>query len=101
MFGNDASTDKELHKMVMRRLQRSGSLAGLNTVVQRGSVTVTGKLQHESQRLTVIKALRSVAGVRNVIDQLQAPPKRKSEIRQYRPSEPEAEVTADGAATNS
>src|SRR3954465_5428654 len=95
MFSNDASADKELHKMVMRRLQRSGSIAGLSTAVQHGSVTVTGKLQHESQRLTVIKALRSVSGVRNVIDQLQAPPKRKPEVRQYRPSEPVAEVTPE------
>jgi hypothetical protein len=97
MFSNDASADKELHKMVMRRLQRSGSLAGLNTVVQRGSVTVTGKLQQESQRLTVIKALRSVAGVRNVIDQLQSPPKKKPEIRQYRPSEPVPELPVETA----
>jgi hypothetical protein len=89
MFGNDAASDKALHKMVMRRLQRSGSQGGLNAVVQRGSVTITGKLQHEDQRLTVIRALRSVSGVRNVIDQLQAPPKKQREVRQYRPSEPE------------
>jgi osmotically-inducible protein OsmY len=95
MFGNDAATDKALHKMVMRRLQRSGSQGGLNAVVQRGSVTITGKLQHESQRLVVIKALRSVSGVRNVIDQLQSPPKKKPEISQQRPSQPAAEPIAD------
>jgi len=77
MFGKDAMSDKELQKQVNRRLQRSGSQAGLNITVQSGTVTVTGKLRAESQRLTIVKALKSVNGVRQVIAQLQSPPKKQ------------------------
>ena len=36
-----------------------------------GSVTLTGKLKFENQRIPLMRALRGVAGVRNVLDQLQ------------------------------
>ena len=38
----------------------------------RGSVTLSGNLKYESQRIPLMKALRGVAGVRNVLDQLKA-----------------------------
>jgi osmotically-inducible protein OsmY len=80
MFGsNDAGADKALQKLVNRRLERSGAgtQSGLTALVQRGSVTLSGKLHYEAQRLSIVKALRGVSGVRNVIDQLQSPPKKK------------------------
>ena len=40
-----------------------------------GSVTLSGNLKYENQRIPLLKALRGVAGVRNVLDQLKAPPK--------------------------
>ena len=77
MFGGNANSDKALQKLVDRRLERSGggSQSGLRAVVMNGSVTLTGKLKFENQRIPLMRALRGVAGVRNVLDQLKAPPK--------------------------
>ncbi|HJQ79716.1 MAG TPA: BON domain-containing protein [Lacipirellulaceae bacterium] len=76
MFGGNANSDKELQKLVDRRLQRSGGGgSGIRAVVMNGSVTLSGNLKYESQRIPLMKALRGVSGVRNVLDQLQAPPK--------------------------
>jgi osmotically-inducible protein OsmY len=76
MFGGNDNSDKALQKQVDRRLQRSGGGGpGIKAVVMRGSVTLTGKLKYESQRMPLLKALRGVAGVRGVLDQLQVPAK--------------------------
>ena len=79
MFGKNEVTDKELLKTVNRRLDRTGtgSQSRITALVQRGNVTLTGKLQYENQRLPIVKAVQSVAGVRQVIDQLKSPPKVK------------------------
>jgi len=92
MFGKDAASDKELQKMVNRRLQRSGSQAGVLATVQYGAVTITGKLRTEDQRLTIVRALRGVNGVRQVIDQLQSPPKRQPQ--QYPQTSPVSATTS-------
>jgi osmotically-inducible protein OsmY len=77
MFGGNDNSDKALQKLVDRRLQRSSSgVSGMKAVVMRGSVTLSGNLKYESQRIPLMKALRGVAGVRNVQDQLKAPPKK-------------------------
>jgi hypothetical protein len=77
MFGGNDNSDKALQRLVDRRLQRSGGgSAGLKAVVMRGSVTLTGNLKYESQRIPLMKALRGVAGVRNILDQVKGPPKR-------------------------
>jgi osmotically-inducible protein OsmY len=76
MFGGNANSDKELQKLVDRRLQRSGGGGmGIRAVVMQGSVTLSGSLKYESQRIPLLKALRGVSGVRNVLDQLKTPPK--------------------------
>jgi osmotically-inducible protein OsmY len=75
MFGANANSDKELQKLVDRRLQRSGGGYGMRAVVMNGSVTLSGNLKYESQRIPLLKALRGVSGVRNVLDQLKTPPK--------------------------
>jgi osmotically-inducible protein OsmY len=76
MFGGNANSDKALQKLVDRRLQRSGGGSGLKAVVMLGSVTLSGNLKYESQRMPLLKALRGVAGVRSVLDQLKSPPKK-------------------------
>lgn len=85
MFGGNETSDKALQKAVNRRLERAGagSRSRLAVSIQRGSVTVTGKLQYENQRLSIVKALRGVSGVRQVIDQLQSPPKLKPQSPQH------------------
>jgi osmotically-inducible protein OsmY len=75
MFGGNNESDKALQKLVDRRLQRSGGVSGMKAVVLHGSVTLSGNLKYESQRIPLMKTLRGVAGLRGVLDQLQAPPK--------------------------
>jgi len=76
MFGGSDNSDKALQKLVDRRLQRSGGGgSGVRAVVMRGSVTLSGNLKYENQRMPLLKALRGVAGVRNVLDQLKVLPK--------------------------
>ena len=76
MFGHNANSDKELQKLVDRRLQRSGGGGlGIRAVVMNGTVALSGNLKYESQRIPLVKALRGVSGVRNVLDQLKTPPK--------------------------
>lgn len=80
MFGKNDVPDRSLLKTVNRRLDRTGtgSQSKVTAAVQRGIVTLTGILQYENQRNSILKAVQSVAGVRQVIDQLQSPPKRKT-----------------------
>jgi len=87
MFGVNGNSDKALQKLVDRRLQRSGgSGSGLRAVVMGGSVTLSGNLKYESQRMPLLKALRGVAGVRSVLDQLKAPPKLKPQTTGHGPA---------------
>ena len=78
MIGRNDIPDKALLKTVNQRLDRTGtgSQSKVTATVQRGIVTLVGKLQYENQRTPIMKAIRNIAGVRQVIDQLQSPPKR-------------------------
>lgn len=98
MFGQNATSDKELLKNVNRRLQRSGSQSGITASVQNGTVSISGKLRTEDQRLTILKAIRSVNGVRNVIDQLQSPPKKQ--VQRYEPTRPVASAAVAAPSEN-
>jgi len=77
VFGKNQVTDKELQKTVTKRLERTGmgSQSKITAMVRRGAVTLTGKLQYERQRNPILKAVQAVAGVKQVVDQLQTPPK--------------------------
>src|SRR5215207_532578 len=76
MFGKNPAADKALQKLVDRRLQQSGgSQLGLKAVVVNGSVTMTGKLKFDNQRIPLMKSMRGVPGVKNIVDQVQSPPK--------------------------
>jgi hypothetical protein len=76
MFGKNPAADKALQKLVDRRLQQSGgSQLGLKAVVVNGAVTITGKLKFDNQRIPLMKSMRGVPGVKNLVDQVQGPPK--------------------------
>ena len=76
MFGKNPAADKALQKLVDRRLQQSGgSQLGLKAVVVNGCVTITGKLKFDNQRIPLMKSMRGVPGVKNILDQVQSPPK--------------------------
>ena len=60
-----------LLKAITSRLQRtSDRRLGLTVGVNRGTVSISGYLQYEAQRASIIKALRSITGVTQVIDRL-------------------------------
>jgi osmotically-inducible protein OsmY len=77
MFGKNEVPDKELLKMVNRKLSRAGtgSQSHVSASVQRGNVTLSGKIAFENQRSPIVKAVSSVPGVRAVNDMLQGPSK--------------------------
>ena len=75
MFGKNKVSDKDLLKTVNRRLDRTGNGSRITASVRAQAVTLIGKLQYENQRIPIVKAAQSVADVRQVIDQLLAPPK--------------------------
>ena len=79
MFGQNEVSDKELVKTVSKRLQRGGG-GGVTAAIQRGTVTLKGKIQYETQRRPILKIVNCIAGVRNVIDQLQLEPRRSSRV---------------------
>ena len=82
MFGKNVIPDKTLLKTVDRKLERTGtgSQSRISASVRQGIVTLIGQLQYENQRMPILKAVRSIAGVRQVIDQLRAPPKSKPHV---------------------
>ena len=82
MFGKNAVPDKELIKMVQRKLDRSGtgSQSRVTATIQHGNVVLTGKIQYENQRTPIVKAVSSVPGVRGVTDQLQGPSKHAGQV---------------------
>lgn len=77
MFGEKRISDKELAKTVSKRLVRAGggSQSALTTVVQQGTVTLSGMLRYESQRRPILKAISAITGVSRINDQLKVMPK--------------------------
>ena len=78
MFTNDQNNDATLLKTVNQKLTRggAGSQSRITATVQRGTVTLMGKLQYDAQRAPLTKAVAAIAGVRRVVDQLTVPPRR-------------------------
>jgi hypothetical protein len=76
MGGKNPAADKALQKLVDKRLQQSGGARlGLKAIVVNGCVTMTGKLKYDNQRIPLMKAMRGVPGVKNILDQVQGAPK--------------------------
>ena len=68
----DKVPDSSILKKVNENLQRTGSggQAKIQAGVRNGEVTLSGSLQYEMQRSSMMKAANSVAGVRRVIDKM-------------------------------
>ena len=73
-FGNKVP-DKTLLKEVNKKLMRTGIQTKVTASVNGGSVLLTGRLRHENQRRTLVRAANQVSGVRQVIDQMTLQPK--------------------------
>jgi osmotically-inducible protein OsmY len=68
----NGADDKTLLKQVNQRLMRvgTGGKTRVTATVSRGDVTLSGVIQHEMQRRTLVRAAASAPGIRRVIDQL-------------------------------
>ena len=73
MQRSDQVPDKRVSQKVQQRLSRTGlgSQSKITVHIRNGDVTISGALQYETQRRPVVQAIRSVEGVRRVVDQLQ------------------------------
>ena len=93
MLQNDKNNDAALLKTVNQKLSRGGggSQSRITATVQRGTVTLTGKLQYDAQRAPLTKSVASVAGVRRVVDQLIVAPR----VNHYAAAEARADATAN------
>lgn len=76
----DRVPDKTIERKVTQRLGRAGlgAQSRVTVAVRNGQVTISGTLQYDTQRRSVLNSARGVQGVRNVVDQLQAAPKKKN-----------------------
>lgn len=70
--------DKMVLQKLMQRLSRlGGAQRDVKATISRGDVVLSGMIQYEMQRSSLIKIATSVPGVRRVIDQLKMKPKEK------------------------
>jgi osmotically-inducible protein OsmY len=72
-----AIPDKAVLQKVNQRLTRIGGGGKILASVLRGDVTLSGTIQYEIQRSSLVKVATSVPGVRRVIDQLKMKPKER------------------------
>ena len=75
MYGNQIP-DKTLLRDISKKLMRTGTQTNVIAAVSSGYVTLTGVLQYENQRRTLIRAANQVAGVRHVGDQMTVQPRK-------------------------
>ena len=77
MLSKSQVADKDLLRAVRLRLSRmgGGTDAQLSASVNHGVVTLTGRLQFDTQRVPILKMVGHVPGVYRVVDQLQLVPR--------------------------
>ena len=65
--------DKAIQQKLSQKLSRlvSGSRNAVTAVVRNGVVTVSGFIQFQPQRRLILRAMQSITGVRQVIDNIQ------------------------------
>jgi BON domain-containing protein len=80
MFNRNEVPDKELLKTVNARLARTGTGSKVTATVSRGTVTLSGNLRYAAQRAPLMSAANSIAGIRQVIDRMQCPPKQPTYV---------------------
>ena len=76
MFGKETTPDRAILKDVNKRLSRSGTGRGMiAATVRGGQVTLTGRVQYESQRRALMQTVRRVDGMKGVTDQIKVKPR--------------------------
>jgi len=73
-FAQKPSSDDELHDKVIARLaaDRDVKGGGIDVEVKDGVVTLRGKIREEKQKVKAERIARKVAGVKQVVNELQA-----------------------------
>ena len=68
--------DPVISQKVSSKLSSLGVRAPCHVTVvsNRGNVTLSGTIQYEHQRHTAVRAIKAVAGVQRVVDQMQVLP---------------------------
>jgi osmotically-inducible protein OsmY len=69
-------SDPMISQKVQERLSNMGIRAPCRVTVasNKGDVTLSGSIQYEHQRHIAVHAIRAVAGVQRVVDQMQVTP---------------------------
>ena len=69
-------SDRAVLQKVHQKLSRlGGAQSGITATFSSGNVILSGTIQYEMQRKSIMKVATSVPGVRRVIDQLKMKPK--------------------------
>lgn len=77
-FGNQIP-DKTLLKSVIQKMTRKGTNSSrITPTVRTGDVTLTGTIEAERERSSIVKSVNNTPGVRRVIDQLRVVDKKKN-----------------------
>jgi len=76
MLPNKRVSDKDLQRIVNQRLARTGlaTQTPITATVHNGTVILSGTIQFDYQRKPALKAIQSIDGVRNIVDQLKLRP---------------------------
>ena len=70
--------DKAVLQRLNQRLSRlGGAQSKVAVTVRSGAVTLSGTIQYEMQRSSIVKLVNSIPGVRSVVDQLKLKPKER------------------------
>jgi osmotically-inducible protein OsmY len=69
--------DSTLLKEINKKLLRTGIQAKITASVKGGYVVLTGALQYENQRRTIMRAANQVSGIRQVMDQMTVQPRKQ------------------------
>lgn len=76
MLSRGSTPDKALLKKVNQRLMRAGlgAHSRVTAAIRNGQVTLSGSIQYENQRRTILRAATGVDGVSRVVDKLTVQP---------------------------
>ena len=70
--------DKTLLKSVLQNMMRKGVKANrVKATVQSGSVTITGTIDYDHERRSIVNSVNTTSGVKRVVDQLRVEKKKR------------------------
>lgn len=93
----DRVPDKQVLQGVNKKLRQAGSQSKVSASVSGGCVTLNGTLQYENQRSQIVRKMHQVNGVRQVVDQMTVP-QRKREPWPSRPYDSDRSAAARNAS---